>query len=757
MEKSIHFIEQLLSQMTLEEKVAQLCAIHAHQLNENGSFSISKAQNLIPNGIGQITRLVGDPDAEPSESAAKGNAIQHFLKEKTRLKIPAIIHEECLSGLTARGTTVFPQAIGLASTFCPELIEKMTTIIRKQIRAIGGHQGLAPVLDIPRDPRWGRTEETFGEDPYLVSRLGVAYIQGLQGNDLKTGVIATAKHFTAYGISEGGRNMGPARLGKRELREVFLFPFEVAVKEAQVGSVMNAYHDIDGIPCTASQFLLTKVLREEWGFTGIVVSDYEAIKMLETLHHIAQNSKEAAIKALQAGIDIELPEIICYGEPLLEAVREGLLSEELLNEAVRRVLTTKMRLGLFEEEIYINPEQIPSVMDPKENRQLAREIAQASLVLLKNNGLLPLKKDLKTLAIIGPNAREGLHLHGDYSYAVHIPSVQAWRGKKAEWKDYTKTVNVFEGIKNKLPQAELLYAQGCELSDHSRQGFDEAINIAKKAEVIIAVMGEKSGLFQQSLSGEGSDRADLGLPGVQTELLKELNTLGKPIVLILVNGRPLTLKWEKENISAIIEAWYPGEEGGNAIADVLFGDYNPGGKLPISFPKETGQLPVYYNRKPLAFNQYISTDAQALFPFGHGLSYTRFEYTDLNISPKEIKSLEKIEIQCKVKNVGHQAGDEVIQLYIQDPIASLVRPVKELKGFKRIHLEPDEERTIAFTLFPDQLAFYDEYMRFIIEPGLFNVMVGSSSEDIRLSGQFEVIKELHLTKYRHFKSEVTVQ
>jgi len=479
--------------------------------------------------------------------------------------------------------------------------------------------------------------------------------------------------------------------------------------------------------------------------------------MLETLHHIAQNSKEAAIKALQAGIDIELPEIICYGEPLLEAVREGLLSEELLIEAVRRVLTTKMLLGLFEEEIYINPEQIPLVMDPKENRQLAREIAQASLVLLKNNGLLPIKKDLKTLAIIGPNAREVLHLHGDYSYAVHIPSVQAWRRKKAEWKDYTKTVSVFEGIKNKLPQAELLYAKGCELSDHSRQGFDEAINIAKKAEVIIAVMGEKSGLFQQSLSGEGSDRADLGLPGVQTELLKELNTLGKPIVLILVNGRPLTIKWEKENISAIIEAWYPGEEGGNAIADVLFGDYNPGGKLPISFPKETGQLPVYYNRKPLAFNQYISTDAQALFPFGHGLSYTRFEYTDLNISPKEIKSLEKIEIQCKVKNVGHQAGDEVIQLYIQDPIASLVRPVKELKGFKRIHLEPNEERTIVFTLFPDQLAFYDEYMRLIIEPGLFNVMVGSSSEDIRLSGQFEAIKELHLTKYRHFKSEVTVQ
>ena len=304
---------------------------------------------------------------------------------------------------------------------------------------------------------------------------------------------------------------------------------------------------------------------------------------------------------------------------------------------------------------------------------------------------------------------------------------------------------------------EVLYAKGCDLSGNSQEGFEEALEIAKKAQVIVAVMGENSGLFQQSISGEGSDRSDLELPGMQGKLLRELSRLNKPIILVLVNGRPLALQWEKENIPAIIETWYPGEEGGNAIADVLFGDYNPGGKLPISFPKELGQLPVYYNRVSLAFNQYISTDAQALFPFGHGLSYTRFEYSDLNISPKEIKSLEKIVIQCKVKNIGHQAGDEVIQLYIQDPIASLVRPVKELKGFKRIHLEPDEERTIVFTLFPDQLAFYDEHMRLIIEPGLFYVMVGSSSEDIRLSGQFEAIKEFQLTKYRHFKSEVSVQ
>ncbi len=756
MKKELEFIDTIIFQMSLEEKVAQLCAIHVHQVVENGVFSIHKANELLKNGIGQLTRLIGDPNAEPQSAVEIGNAIQRFLKEKTRMKIPAIIHEECLSGLLGKGTTVFPQAIGLASSFSPELIEKMTTVIRKQTRAMGSHQGLAPVLDIPRDPRWGRTEETFGEDPYLVSRLAVAYIQGLQGDDLQTGVIATAKHFTAYGISEGGRNMGPARVGKSELREVFLFPFEVAVKEARVGSIMNAYHDIDGIPCAASRFLLTKILREEWGFSGIVVSDYEAIHMLETLHHVAQNPKEAAHKALEAGIDIELPDKNCYGEPLLEAVQEGLISEEVLNEAVRRVLTTKYLLGLFKEEIYVNPENVPSLLDPEENRQLARAIAQASLVLLKNDGVLPLGKELKTIAVIGPNARIGLHLHGDYSYSVHIPSVQAWKGKKAIWKECVKTVNVFEGIQNKLPQVELLYAKGCELSDSSREGFEEALEMAKKAEVIVAVMGEKSGLFQQSISGEGSDRSDLELPGVQKDLLKELNTLGKPIILVLVNGRPLSLEWEKEYIPAIIEAWYPGEEGGNAIADVLFGDYNPGGKLPLSFPKEVGQIPVYYNRKPLSFNEYITGDARALFPFGHGLSYTHFEYTDFLIDPPKVKSLEKVNIHCKIKNTGNRAGDEVVQLYIHDPVASLVRPVKELKGFKRIHLEPGEERAITFTLFPEQLAFYDEHMRLIVEPGIFEIMIGSSSEDIRLSGRFEVTEERQLTKYRRFKSEVII-
>ncbi|HSV32330.1 MAG TPA: glycoside hydrolase family 3 N-terminal domain-containing protein [Atribacteraceae bacterium] len=757
MNNGISFVDNLLSRMTLEEKVAQLGAVHAHHLVENGCFSLSKAQSLLHNGIGQITRLAGDPDMEPRPASEIGNDIQRFLKEKTRLGIPAMIHEECLSGLTGRGATVFPQAIGMASTFHPELIEKITAVIRKQIRALGGHQGLAPVLDIPRDPRWGRTEETFGEDPYLVSRLAVAYIRGLQGDDLKTGVIATAKHFTAYGISEGGRNLAPGRVGERELREVFLFPFEAAIKEARAGSVMNAYHDIDGIPCTASHNLLTEVLREEWGFSGIVVSDYEAISMLETFHRVAQNPKIAACQALEAGIDVELPDIKCYGEPLLEAIREGLLSEEVLNESVRRILITKYLLGLFGDEIFVHPENVLFLLDTEEDRHLSREVACESCILLKNEGVLPLRRDLKSIAVIGPNAAEGLHLHGDYSYSVHIPSVQAWKGKEATWKEVVKTVNVLEGIQNKLPKAELLYVKGCDLSDPSKAGFAEALEAARKAEVIVAVMGEKSGLFQQSISGEGSDRSDIGLPGVQQELLKELTTLGKPVVLVLINGRPLALQWENENISAIIEAWYPGEEGGNAIADVLFGDFNPGGKLPISFPKEVGQIPVYYNRKRSSYNEYISIDARALFPFGHGLSYTRFEYSDLHIKPSLVKYLEKVEVQCKLKNAGERAGDEVVQLYIHDQIASLTRPIKELKGFQKVRLTSGEERSLTFTLFPEQLAFYDQNMRLIVEPGIFEVMIGSSSEDIRLTGRFEITEEKLLTKFRRFKSEITIR
>lgn len=751
-------VSDLLSRMTLEEKVAQLGSIHAHRLLENGQFSREKAQELLRNGIGQITRIAGGVNMKPEKAAEIGNEIQKFLREETRLGIPAMIHEECLSGFTAWGATVFPQAIGMSSTFDPDIIYQVTSAIRKQMRALGAHQGLSPVLDIPRDPRWGRTEETFGEDPYLVSRMASAYIKGLQGEDFESGIIATAKHFPAYGISEGGRNLAPARASERELREVFLFPFEVAVREARAGSVMNAYHEIDGIPCAASRFFLTKILREEWGFQGLVVSDYEAIRMLENFHRVAESTQEAAIKALEAGIDIELPDADCYGEPLLLAVQEGLISEEVINESVRRILEVKSLLRLKEREaIEIDPQKVKESFDTPQDRELSREVARKSMVLLKNEGILPLKKDSGTIAVIGPNAHSTRNLHGDYSYTVHIPSVRKWKGEEITEEDAVETISVLEGIKNKVSaNTKVLYAQGCDLLDTSGDGFEEALKIAAQSEVIIAVMGENSGLFKTSISGEGSDRVDLDLPGRQKELLQALRETGKPLILVLVNGRPLSIKWEKENIPAILEAWYPGEEGGNAIADVLFGDYNPGGKLPISFPQSVGQIPVYYNRKPSSFNDYINTDAQPLFPFGHGLSYTKFSYSDLKITPPQVKSLEGVKISFKVKNTGSRAGDEVVQLYIHDRVASVERPVKELKGFKRFTLQPGEEKEVIFTLFPEQLAFYDEFMRLTVEPGVFEVMVGSSSEDIRLSGEFEVLKEKVITKYRKFSSEVIV-
>ncbi|MEN3203819.1 MAG: glycoside hydrolase family 3 N-terminal domain-containing protein [Atribacterota bacterium] len=755
MRDNIPLVCELLERMTLEEKVAQLCAVHANRLLEGGKFSEEKAKALIGNGIGQITRLFGDPSLEPEEAVVLGNEIQRFLKEKTRLGIPAMVHEECLSGLLSKKATVFPQAIGLASTFDPELVRKVTSTIREKMRSLGAHQGLAPVLDIPRDPRWGRTEETFGEDPYLVSRMGSAYIQGLQGDDLRHGVVATAKHFTAYGISEGGRNLAPAKVGERELREVFLFPFEVAVREAKVRSIMNAYHDIDGIPCAASSFLLTKILREEWGFEGIVVSDYEAVRMLVTFHRVAENEKMAAVLALRAGIDIELPDADCFPH-LVAAVKEGLLSEEVINEAVRRVLTVKYELGLFEGIPSASAESV-ALLDTPKDRELAREVARASCVLLKNDGILPLRKDLKSIAVLGPNAHNPIHLHGDYSYTTHVPSVLAWKGKEARWEPAVPTVTVLEGIKAKVsPDTQVLYAKGCDLTSSREEEVREALEIARNAEVIVAVLGECSGLFRQSLSGEGSDRTDLALPEAQRNFLREVHKLGKPIVLVLVNGRPLELSWEYDHIPAILEAWYPGEEGGNAIADILFGDYNPSGRLPISFPKASGQVPVYYNRKPTSFSEYVSCDAEPLFPFGHGLGYTTFVYRDLRINPEKVQGLERVTVQCTVENVGAREGEEVVQLYIRDQVASCVRPRQELKGFVKVRLAPGEKKTVTFTLFPEQLAFYDAHMRFVVEPGIFEVMVGASSRDIRLSGTFEVLTERVVTKYRHFASEVRV-
>lgn len=724
-------VNDLIQQMTLEEKIAQLGSVQFSDLLENGRFSAEKGKVFLKNGIGQITRIAGTRvlEIKPDEVAETANNIQNFLLKETRLKIPTIIHEECLSGLMGYGATIFPQAIGLASSWNFELVEKVSTIIKTQMRAIGSHQGLSPVLDVARDPRWGRTEETFGEDPYLVANLGTAYIRGLQGNSIKTGIIATPKHFAAHGFSEGGRNCAPVHVPQRELREVFLFPFEAAIKIAKAESLMNAYHEIDGIPCAASYELLTQILRKEWGFKGYVVSDYTAVEMLYTFHKVAVNEMEAAVQALEAGIDIELPNTKCYGQPLLQAVKEGILLESVLNQAVARILRSKFLLGIFEDP-FIDKDKVSEIFDNSEQRVTSLKAARESIVLLKNNGILPLSKDISSICIIGPTSDSRRNLLGDYTYEAHLNRSQS-----------IKVISPLEGIKSKISKSTMIYQNiGCDLIGDSLEEWDKVREITSKSSIIIAVLGEKSGVFSEdSTTGEGRDRTSLALTGVQKDLLEVLFKTEKPVVLILVNGRPLSLEGIAERCSAIVEAWFPGEEGGNAIADILFGDYNPSGKLPISFPYEVGQIPVYYNRKPSSFRTYVTKDAKALFPFGHGLSYTNFEYSSLNITPSDIAPAGTLEISFKIKNIGDRTGEEVVQLYLQDSVASLSRPIKELKGFKKISLESREERTVIFKLSTDQLAFYDRYMRLIVEPGLFNVMIGSSSEDIRLQGAFRVV------------------
>ena len=740
-------VRDLLSRMTLDEKLAQLGGVWAFELLEDMGFSEEKARSLIGKGIGQITRLAGATSLEPAASAELANRIQAFLVENTRLGIPAIVHEECCSGYMARGATCFPQIIGVASTWEPELVEEMTSAIRIQMRAVGAHQGLAPVLDVTRDPRWGRVEETFGEDPYLVSRMGVSYVKGLQGRDLRRGVMATGKHFVAYGLSEGGKNCAPVHLAPRELHEVFLAPFAAAIKEAHLASIMNAYHELDGTPCGSSRELLTEILRNQLRFDGIVVSDYFAINMLFNFHHVAQDQGEAARMALEAGIDVELPGSDCYSQPLREAVRNGAVDESLIDQAVSRILRMKFRLGLFENPyVDTNVEKISGAFESPEQRALAREIARKSIVLLKNKAesekgsLLPLRKDLSSIAIIGPNADSARNMLGDYSYPAHI---ELTLGENPDW--YVPMISVLEGIKRQVsPQTRVHHAKGCDVTGESKAGFAEAVEMAGKSDVAVLVVGGRSGLTDRCTSGEARDRAEIGLPGVQEPLVRAIYETGTPVVIVLINGRPLSSPWMAEHIPAILEAWLPGEEGGAAVADVLFGDYNPGGKLPITIPRAAGQIPIYYNHKPSGgrshwYGDYVSLSSRPLFPFGHGLSYTRFEFDSLRIEPQQVDAEGEVEISVDVKNVGEQEGDEVVQLYVHDVLASLTRPVKELKGFKRITLEAGEKKSVTFALPVSQLGFYNREMEFVVEPGTVEVMIGSSSEDTRLSGKFEIV------------------
>lgn len=744
-------VRSLLSEMSLEEKVAQLVSLPVEALVEGKSFSKAKALEVLKYGIGEITRVSGSRLAlRPREAAKLVNDIQWFLVEETPHHIPAIVHEESLAGLMASTATCFPQAIGLASTWNPELVFRVADEIRRQARLVGTNQCLAPVLDVCRDPRWGRTEETYGEDPYLVAAMGVAYVMGLQSDDLRKGIVATLKHFAAHGFPEGGRNTARVQVGIRELREVFLFPFEAAVKEAGALSVMPAYHEIDGVPCHANRWLLTDLLRGEWGFKGIVVSDYFAVRQLETAHRVAERDLDAAIQALEAGVDIELPHPDCYLR-LIDGVHEGLVSANDIDRAVERVLTLKFLLGLFENP-YVN-EEVPETLDTHEARNLAREAARESIVLLKNDGILPLRKHVRNVAVIGPNAASGTALLGDYHYAAHVglpePTV--------------KVTSVLEGLKSLAPPGtKVSYAEGCSVRSHRTDGFEEALKVSQNADVVIAVMGERSGGFWLSnpelSSGEGVDRVSLGLPGVQEELLRRILSLGKATVLVLVNGRPISLPPDiLERLNALIEAWYPGEEGGLALAEIIFGIYSPGGRLPISVPKEAGQIPVYYYRRGASFNPYVELDSKPLFPLGFGLSYTKFKYSDLRIKPEVIENGNTVEVSVTVENIGEIKGDEVVQLYITKKRSSVTRPVRELRGFKRITIEPGKRVQVTFKLPIELLAFYDRNARLVVEPGEYRVIVARHAEDTVLEGQLKVVgKTLEVASRRLFLTQADV-
>jgi beta-glucosidase len=746
-------VADLLDRMTLDEKLAQLTSQWMRDLlDEQRLLSHGKMESLLSLGIGQITRAGGSTIFDPIASARAVNSVQRYLINETRLGIPAIVHEECCSGYMALGGTAFPQMIGLASTFQPDLAREMTEVIRRQMRAVGAHQALAPMLDVARDPRWGRLEETFGEDPTLVSQFGMAYVCGLQGAGLKDGgVMATGKHFIGHGASQGGMNCAPAHIGKRELMDTYIVPFQAAIQKAGLHAIMNAYPELDGELVAASRHILTELLRGELGFDGLVVSDYEAIKMIYSYHYVAKDPVSAARLALTAGIDVELPNPDCYQQALKTAVEAGQVSLDLVNTAVSRHLQKKFELGLFEAP-YVDEGRVVEVFSAPGPGNLARRIAAQSMVLLANDGMLPLKKTTGMLAVIGPNAHSWRNLLGDYSFIPQLelalstlPPDSPFAGldPAALASQSVQIPSIFEALRLAAPSVNFLYARGCDNLDPDTSGFAEAVRVAQAAEAVVLVLGDRSGLTKDCTTGETRDSADLRLPGVQNELAQVVLATGKPVAVVLINGRPLAIPELAGQAAAILEGWLPGEQGAAAVADVLFGEVNPGGKLPASFPRHVGQVPLFYNQKPSGgksnwHEDYVSVPAGALYPFGHGLSYTSFEYADLHTSPAQTGAGEVVDVSVTVRNSGSRAGDEVVQLYCCDAYGCVPRPLKELKGFVRLSLQPGQGRRVTFHLPVNQLAFYDEDMHLVVEPGAIKLMVGASSEDIRCAGSFEI-------------------
>ncbi len=698
-------VADLLARMTRDEKIAQLSAVWAFEVvGEQGADS-ERLRALAGDGIGEITRLAGSTNLRPIEVARAANAIQRFLVDETRLGIPAIIHEESLHGLLALDAPCFQQSIGAGATFDPDLVGRVAETIRRRMLATGARHALAPVLDIARDPRWGRIEETYGEDPYLAAELGSAYIGALQGPDLRDGVLATGKHLVGHGLAEGGLNQAPVHLGPRELHDEQLFPFETAVVEAGLASVMPAYCDVDGLPCHASRELLTTILRNQWGFDGIVVSDYAGIEMIQTAHRLTDDPEVVAAMALEAGVDLDLPRRSIYAEPLRAALETGRVDEDLLDAAVGRILRMKFRLGLFENPFRDEPTNADLTALAEDEAEVGLELARRSMVLVVNDGVLPLAPSLQRIAVIGPAADSPREFLGDYSHLVHLETLAAARASLSQtlgsMADGPSVVvedelagrpTLLEVLRARLSGCEIVHAQGTGVHDGTDAAIAEAVEIARRSDVAIVAVAERSGLTADSTTGEFRDRRDLGLFGRQQELLDAVAATGTPVVLVVVSGRPLALERAAGQCAAILLAWVPGDAGPEAITDVLTGRLDASGRLPVTMPRHVGQVPLTYRHHPTGgrsnpLGDYVDGPTSPLWPFGFGLSYTRFEMSNLRLDRTVVPTVDgEVTVEVDVVNVGERAGEEVVQFYVRDEEATVARPVLELRGFRRVQL-----------------------------------------------------------------------
>ncbi|GIH05956.1 beta-glucosidase [Rhizocola hellebori] len=720
-------VADLLQRMTLQEKVAQLYSVWIGMDSASGDDDVAPFQHdlidgtldwrrLIGSGLGQLTRPFGTAPVDVATGMQTLAKLQAEIVAAGRFGIPAVAHEECLTGLLSLGATIYPTPLAWGATFNPALIEQLGARIGASMRALGLHQGLGPVLDVTRDARWGRTEETIGEDPYLVATIGTAYVKGMEA----AGIVATLKHFAGYSGSRAARNFGPVSVGRREFTEVFLAPFEMAIRDGGARSVMHSYAEVDGIPAASDGGLLTDLLRGVWGFEGTVVADYFGIGFLERLHHVAGSPSEAAALALAAGVDVELPTVSCYGDPLISAVQAGTVPEALVDRAVTRVLRQKCELGLLEPGWSPLSAEPPPDLDSPAGRALARGVAEQSVVLLANDGTLPLAANTR-IALIGPLADDPHGMLGCYSFPRHVGIHQPGQPLGVD----------VPSILDSLGRTDIVHIRGCDVDSGDRSGIEAAVAAATAADVSVVVLGDLAGLFGKGTSGEGCDVAELRLPGVQGELLEAVLATGAKVVLVLVAGRPYALGDYADRLAAVVQTFFPGEEGGPAVAAVLTGEVNPSGKLPISVPRQPGGQPGTYYAPTLGHRTEVSTvDPTALFPFGHGLSYTQFSWENPQISATECHVDSVVTVSLAVRNVGARAGAEVVQLYLHDPVAQVTRPVARLIGYARVELDPGQARRVEFTVPADLASFVGRQGHRVVEPGELELQLAASSTQV---------------------------